>query len=100
MEENDDDGNVTRLAGPLGGATNYTYDDMGRVKSVSLNGVDDYVTYNYSGEHTNTEKVTATMADGTVATTTKNAYGNVTKSTCGVLLAAHGTMCLFARDFS
>jgi len=29
------------------------------------------------------EKVTATMADGTTATTVKNAYGNVTKSTCG-----------------
>ena len=28
-------GNVTRLAGPLGGATNYTYDDMGRLVSES-----------------------------------------------------------------
>jgi len=61
----------------------YTYDNKRRVKSVSLNGVEDYVTYAYSGEHTNAEKVTATMADGTTATTIKNAYGNVTKSTCG-----------------
>ena len=29
------------------------------------------------------EKVTATMADGTTVTTTKNAHGNVTKSTIG-----------------
>ena len=61
----------------------YTYDNKRRVKSVSLNGVDDYVTYAYSGEHTDAEKVTATMADGTTVTTTKNAHGNVTKSTVG-----------------
>ncbi|MBO5293943.1 MAG: hypothetical protein J6B71_01650 [Clostridia bacterium] len=41
----------------------YTYDNKRRVKSVSLNGVDDYVTYTYSGEHTNAETVTTTMAD-------------------------------------
>ena len=62
---------------------NYSYDYKRRVKSVSLNGVEDYITYAYSGEHTNAEKVTATMANGTTATTIKNAYGNVTKSTCG-----------------
>ena len=61
----------------------YEYDKKRRVTSVSLNGVDNYVSYAYSGDNTNTEKVTATMADGTVATTTKNAHGNVTKSTCG-----------------
>ena len=61
----------------------YAYDNKRRVKSVSLNGVEDYVTYAHSGEHTNAEKVTATMADGTATTTIKNAYGNVTKSTCG-----------------
>ena len=61
----------------------YTYDNKRRVKSVSLNGMDDYVTYTYSGEHTNAETVKATMVDGTVATTVKNAHGNVTKSTCG-----------------
>ena len=61
----------------------YAYDKKRRVKAVSLNGVDDYVTYTYSGEHTDAEKVTATMADGTTVTTTKNAHGNVTKSTVG-----------------
>ena len=38
----------------------YEYDKKRRVKFVSLNGVDDYVTYTYSGEHTDAEKVTAT----------------------------------------
>ena len=61
----------------------YTYDNKRRVKSVSLNGINDYVTYSYSGDNTNAEKVTATMADGTIATSTKNAHGNVTKSTVG-----------------
>ena len=61
----------------------YEYDKKRRVKSVRLNGVDDYVTYAYSGDNTNAEKVTATMADGTVVTSIKNAHGNVTKSTCG-----------------
>ena len=28
-------GNVTRIAGPLGGATEYTYDNMGRLTSES-----------------------------------------------------------------
>ena len=50
---------------------------------MSLNGVDNYVTYSYNGEHTNAEKLTATMADGTVATTTKNAHGNITESSVG-----------------
>ena len=45
--------------------------------------MDEYVTYTYSGEHTDAEKVTATMSNGTTAMTIKNAYGNVTKSTCG-----------------
>ena len=61
----------------------YEYDNKRRVKSVSLNGVDDYVTYTYSGENTNAETVKATMTNGIVATTVKNAHGNVTKSTCG-----------------
>ena len=61
----------------------YTYDAKRRVKSVSLNGVDDYVTYNYDDKDPNAEKVTATMANGIVATSTKNAYGNVTEITCG-----------------
>lgn len=61
----------------------YAYDKKRRVKAVSLNSVEDYVTYAYSGEHTDAEKVTATMADGTTVTTTKNAHGNVTKSTIG-----------------
>ena len=65
----------------------YTYDNKRRVKSVSLNGVDDYVTYTYSGENTNAETVTATLAKGTdceiVSKSIKNAHGNVTKSTCG-----------------
>ena len=47
--------------------------------------MDDYVTYTYSGEHTDADKVTATMADGTITTSTKNAHGNITKSTCGDL---------------
>ena len=75
-------GEVTKLESG-NNTVEYTYDGKRRVKSVSLNGVNNYVTYAYSGEHTDAEKVTATMADGTVATTTKNAYGNVTKSTCG-----------------
>ena len=33
--------------------------------------------------HIFTEKVTATMANGTTATTIMNTYGNVTESTCG-----------------
>ena len=61
----------------------YTYDSKRRVKSVSLNGVDDYVTYTYSGEHTNAETVKATMTNGIVATTIKNAHGNVTESSVG-----------------
>ena len=61
----------------------YTYDKKRRVKSVSLNGVDNYVTYTYTGDNTDAEKVTATMADGTVATIVKNAHGNVTSSTVG-----------------
>ena len=61
----------------------YAYDGKRRVTSVSLNGVDDYVTYVYSGEHTNAETVTATMQDGTVSTVVKNLHGNVTSSTCG-----------------
>ena len=40
-------GNVTRLAGPLGGATNYTYDDMGRLVSEStVSGASKSYTYN------------------------------------------------------
>ena len=61
----------------------YAYDGKRRVRAVSLNGIDDYVTYAYSGEHTDAETVTATMADGTMAISTKNAHGNVTKITCG-----------------
>lgn len=58
----------------------YTYNKMRRVKSVSLNGVEDYVTYAYSGEHTNAETITAIMADTKTKTvTTKNAFGNVTE---------------------
>lgn len=61
----------------------YAYDSKRRVKSVSLNGEDNYVTYAYSGEHTNAETVTATMKDGTVSKVIKNAHGTVSKSTCG-----------------
>ena len=61
----------------------YTYDGKRRVTAVELNGVENYVTYTYSGDYTNAEKVTATMADGTVSTGIKNAHGNVTKSTIG-----------------
>ena len=61
----------------------YTYDGKRRVTAVELNGVENYVTYAYSGDYTNAEKVTATMADGTVSTGIKNKHGNVTKSTCG-----------------
>ena len=61
----------------------YEYDSKRRVKSVSLNGEDNYVTYAYSGEHTNAETVTATMKDGTVSKVIKNAHGTVSKSTCG-----------------
>ena len=61
----------------------YAYDSKRRVKSVSLNGEDNYVTYAYSGEHTNAETVTETMKDGTVSKVIKNAHGTVSKSTCG-----------------
>ena len=61
----------------------YEYDDKRRVKSVSLNGTDNYVTYTYSGEHTDAETVSATMANGITATTIKNAHGNVTNIVCG-----------------
>ncbi|MBR2464151.1 MAG: hypothetical protein IKB41_01805, partial [Clostridia bacterium] len=61
----------------------YEYDDKRRVKSVSLNGVDNYVTYTYSGEHTDAEQVIATTKTGIEATTTKNAHGNVTNIVCG-----------------
>ena len=68
----------------------YEYDQKRRVKSVSLNGVEDYVTYTYSGDYTNAETVKATMTNGTVATTVKNAHGNVTKSTCGDRTVSNG----------
>ena len=61
----------------------YEYDGKRRVKSVSLNGVDHYVTYTYGGENTDTQTVTATMADGTLAVRTKNVHGNVILSLCG-----------------
>ena len=61
----------------------YAYDEKRRVKSVSLNGVDDYVTYAYSGDNTNAEKVTATTKSGVVSTTVKNAHGNITESKLG-----------------
>ncbi len=38
----------------------YEYDKKRRVKFVSLNDVENYVQYTYSGEHTDAEKVTAT----------------------------------------
>ena len=60
----------------------YTYDEKRRMKSVSLNGVDDYVTYTYGGEHTDNETVVATMADDTVARTVKDLNGNVTLAAC------------------
>ena len=52
------------------------------MKSVSLNGIENYVTYEYDGENTDAETVTATMADNTVATKVTNLHGNVTESTC------------------
>ena len=61
----------------------YAYDGKRRVSSVSLNGVDDYVTYAYRGEHTDAETVTATMKNNIEVTSIKNAHGNVTQSTCG-----------------
>ena len=60
----------------------YTYDGKHRVKSVSLNGIENYVTYEYDGENTDAETITATMADNTVATKVTNLHGNVTESTC------------------
>ncbi len=61
----------------------YEYNKKRRVKAVSLNSVENYVTYTYSGEHTDAEKITANMADGTTTTTIKNVHGNVTKNTYG-----------------
>ena len=61
----------------------YAYDEKRRVKAVSLNGVDDYVTYAYEGDNTNAEKVTATTKSGVVSTTVKNAHGNITESKLG-----------------
>ena len=55
----------------------YTYDGKRRVKSVSLNGVENYVTYEYRGEHTDSDRVEATMANGATAITIKNSHGNV-----------------------
>ena len=52
------------------------------MKSVTLNGIENYVTYEYDGENTDAETVTAPMADNTVATKVTNLHGNVTESTC------------------
>ena len=72
----------------------YTYDNKRRVKSVSLNGVDDYVTYTYSGEHTDNDSVTAAMVEKKIAENgdevektftvknVKDSYGNVKKIEC------------------
>ncbi|MBE6534412.1 MAG: hypothetical protein E7678_05550 [Ruminococcaceae bacterium] len=60
----------------------YEYDGKRRVKSVSLNGVDNYVRYDYSGENTNVDTVKATMLNGTEIKTVKNIYGNIAKSSC------------------
>ena len=60
----------------------YVYDEKRRVRSVSLNDVDNYVTYTYRGENTNAETVEAELAGETTTTVTKDAHGNVTVSSC------------------
>lgn len=60
----------------------YTYDGKRRVKSVSLNGIENYATYEYAGENTDAETITATMADNTVATKVTDLHGNVSEITC------------------
>ena len=52
------------------------------MKTVSLNGIENYVTYEYDGENTDAETITATMADNTVVTKVTNLHDNVTESTC------------------
>ena len=69
----------------------YAYDEKRRVKSVSLNGVDDYVTYAYEGDNTDAEKVTAITKSGVVSTTVKNAHGNITESTLGTAWSVNNT---------
>lgn len=67
----------------------YTYDEKRRVKTVSLNrnaeGEDDvYVSYEYSEDpNTHAETVQATLKDGTVTTVTRDAFGNIKKTSCG-----------------
>ena len=63
-------------------SVSYHYDEKRRVKSVSLNGADPYVNYTYSGENTNAETVTVTMADGTESTVVKNRFGNTVETAC------------------
>ena len=60
----------------------YTYDGKRRVKSVSLNGIENYATYEYAGENTDAETITATMTDNTVATKVTDLHGNVSEITC------------------
>ena len=58
----------------------YAYDWKRRVKSVSLNGVDDYVTYQYTKDPTTHEEtVRATLKDGTVAVCTRDMFGNIVR---------------------
>ena len=58
----------------------YAYDWKRRVKSVSLNGVDDYVTYQYTKDPTTHEEtVRATLKDGTVSICTRDMFGNVVR---------------------
>ncbi len=61
----------------------YEYDSKRRMSAVSLNGVEDYVTYSYSGEGTDNETVTATRKDGSTVSTVKNRYGNTKSIACG-----------------
>ena len=61
----------------------YRYDSKRRLQGVSLNGEDSYLTCTYSGENTDNETATVTLANGVKATSVKNLHGSITKTTIG-----------------
>ena len=61
----------------------YRYDSKRRLQGVSLNGEDSYLTCTYSGENTDNETATVTLANGVKSTSVKNLHGSIIKTTVG-----------------
>lgn len=59
-------GNVTKLAGPLGGATNYSYDEMGRLisESTASGGT---ITYGYNALNVKEQLTKRRTGDGSLS---------------------------------